>query len=199
MRLLAAIAVALFVQVSSAAAQEVAGPDPRLAPMTAHYARIARAYADNDPGMVLAYRTPDFYVELPGNVRIDYDNAQRILVDFFAQSTPPIEASTEVLCAYMTSETEAYFLVTQTNARTINFEGTPRHVRSAVTQAETWRLTDAGWRLASISGLRDARRWVDEREIDLSRPYEENAPPYVRPASAPVDCPVPMSATPASH
>jgi hypothetical protein len=198
MRILAAIACAMFVSVASASAQE-AGPDPRLAPMDAHYARIAQAYAENDPGMVLAYRTPDFYVELPGNVRIDYDNAQRILLDFFAVSTPPIEASTDVLCAYLTSETEAYFLVTQTNARTIDFEGEPRRVQTAVTQAETWRLTPDGWRLASISAMRDTRRWVDGAELDLSRPYDENAPPYVRPASAPVDCPVPMSATPASH
>jgi hypothetical protein len=200
MRILAAIACAMFVSVASASAQEATtAPDPRLAPMEAHYARIAQAYADNDPGMVLAYRTPDFYVELPGNVRIDYENAQRILLDFFSSSTPPIEASTQVLCAYPISETEAYFLVTQTNARTIDFEGTPRHVQSAVTQVETWRLTPEGWRLASISGMRDTRRWVDGVEINPAVAYEENAPAYVRPASAPVDCPVPMSATPASH
>ncbi len=201
MRFLAAIACAMFVSVASASAQEVAaaGPDPRLAPMETHYARIAQAYAANDPGMVLAYRTPDFYVELPGNIRIDAENAQRILLDFFSSSTPPIEAHTDVLCAYMTNESEAYFLVTQTNARTVDFEGTPRRVQSAVTQAETWRLTPEGWRLASISGMRDTRRWVDGVEINPAAAYDEHAPAYVHPASAPVDCPVPMSATPATH
>lgn len=162
--------------------------DPRLAPMSVHYARLSQAYAERDAGMVVAYRTPDFYVELPNGTRIDRDTATAALVDFFQQSTPPIEVRADVQCAQMRGETEAEFIVIQNIGRTMPFDGEPKRVISAITQTETWRLLPEGWRLASVSGMHDTRRWVDGVEIDPSQPYDPAAAPFTPPPRTPLVC-----------
>jgi hypothetical protein len=173
MRILSTLVVALLVQVSGAAAQTL--DDPRLQPMSAHYARLSQAYAENDAAMILAYRTPDFFVETPGGGRIEADVASQILVDFLANSRPPIEQRTDVLCASMAGESEALFTVVQHTTRNTDLNGADHRLESAVTQTETWRLTAAGWRLASLSNMHDTRRWVDGAEIDPSQPYDPRA------------------------
>jgi hypothetical protein len=173
MRILSALLVALFVQVSGAAAQTL--NDARLQPMSAHYTRLAQAYAENDAAMILAYRTPDFFVETPGGGRIENDVASQILVDFLAGSRPPIEQRTEVLCASMAGESEAIFTVVQHMTRNTDLNGADHRLQSAMTQTETWRLTAEGWRLASVSNMHNPRRWVDGVEIDPSVPYDPRA------------------------
>jgi len=183
MRFLAAMACALFIGVSGASAQD-AQQDGRLAPMNVHYQRLAQAYAENDTAMILAYRTPDFYVETPGGDRLDRDVTTQILVDFFTQSAPPVELSTIVQCARMNGDVEALFTVTQTTTRNADLGDGQHRVASAVTQTDTWRLTPEGWRLASISSIHGARRWVDGVEVDPLRPYAANARPFT-PANVP--------------
>lgn len=183
MRLLAAMACALFIGVSGASAQD-AQPDERLAPMNAHYQRLAQAYAENDTAMILAYRTPDFFVETPTGDHLDREVTTQILVDFFTQSAPPIELSTTVQCARMNGDAEALFTVTQTTTRNAELGDGQHRVASAVTQTDTWRLTPEGWRLASTSGIHGARRWVDGTEVDPSRPYAANARAFT-PANVP--------------
>lgn len=173
MRILSTLVVALLVQMSTAAAQSL--DDPRLQPMSAHYTRLSQAYAENDAAMILAYRTPDFFVETPGGGRIESDVASQILLDFFANSRPPIEQRTEILCASMAGESEALFTVVQHTTRNTDLNGADHRLESAITQTETWRLTAEGWRLASVSNMHDTRRWVDGAEIDPSQPYDPRA------------------------
>jgi hypothetical protein len=191
MRILAALACALLVQVTGASAQTII--DPRLEPMNAHYARLAQAYAENDAAMILAYRTPDFFVETPGG-RIESDVASQILVDFLATSQPPIQGRTEVLCATLASESQATFTVVQHLTRTTELNGASHQLATAITQNETWRLTADGWRLASVSNMHDARRWVDGVEVDPSRPYDPRARAYRHRESAPEVCATPLPA-----
>ena len=166
MRIVAALACALLIHVSSAAAQDAtAERDPQLAPMDAHYARIAQAYVEEDAGMVLAYRTPDFYVETPSGDQLDYQATMQILLDLFEQSED-IEAWTEVQCASMVSDTEAEFVVIQHLGRTVDLADEPTRLQNATTQTETWRLTPEGWRFASVSNIVRARTWVDGAEGD---------------------------------
>lgn len=183
MRILAAMACALFIGVSGAAAQD-AQPDERLAPMNVHYQRLAQAYAENDTAMILAYRTPDFYVETPTGDRLDREVTTQILVDFFTQSQPPVELSTVVQCARMNGDAEALFTVVQTTTRSTDTGNGQHRVASAVTQTDTWRLTPEGWRLAATSDIHGARRWVDGVEVDPSRPLADNARPFT-PANVP--------------
>jgi hypothetical protein len=179
---------ALLLQTPSAFAQETAESDPRLAPMANHYARLSQAYGEEDAAMVVAYRTPDFYVELPGGVRLDYALATRALQDFFAQSGPPLEVNSDIQCASMASETEANFLIIQRIGRTVDFEGAPKRVDSTVTQNETWRRTEQGWRLAAVSGIRNPHRWVDGVEVDPFSVYDPAAAPFVPQPDAPLSC-----------
>ncbi|MEJ0058400.1 MAG: hypothetical protein WDM79_01865 [Terricaulis sp.] len=64
--------------------------------------RLSQAYLEEDAAMVVAYRTPDFFVELPGGAQLDYALALSTLQDFFAQSGPPLEVNTDIQCARMT-------------------------------------------------------------------------------------------------
>ena len=195
MRILSALVVALFVQVSGAAAQTF--DDARLLPMSAHYTRLAQAYAESDGAMILAYRTPDFFVETPGGGRIESDVASQILVDFLAGSRPPIEQRTEVLCASMAGESEAIFTVVQHMTRNTDLNGADHRLQSAITQTETWRLTGDGWRLASVANMHDTRRWVDGVEIDPSQPYDPRArQAFTYRAGAPETCAVQATAEP---
>lgn len=192
MRILAAMACAMLIGVSGAAAQD-AQPDERLAPMNVHYQRLAQAYAENDTAMILAYRTPDFFVETPTGAQLDRDVTTQILVDFFAQSTPPVELNTIVQCARMNGDAEALFTVVQTTTRNADLGDGSHRVASAVTQTDTWRLTPEGWRLASISDIHSARRWVDGVEVDPSRPYASNARAFT-----PANVPAPVCETTAN-
>ncbi len=183
MRILAAMACALMIGVSGAAAQD-ATQDERLAPMNAHYQRLAQAYAENDTAMILAYRTPDFFVETPAGDRLDREVTTQILVDFFALSTPPVELGTVVQCARMNGDAEALFTVIQTITRSTDLGDGPHRVANTVMQTDTWRLTPEGWRLASTSDIHGTRRWVDGVEVDPSRPYAANARAFT-PANVP--------------
>jgi hypothetical protein len=194
MRIVAALMFAFLFQVSGAAAQSV--DDPRLQPMSAHYARLSQAYAESDAAMILAYRTPDFYVEIPGGNRIESDVASQILVDFFTANQPPIEQRTEILCASMAGESEAHFVVTQRMARTTSLNDEDHRLETTMTQTETWRLTADGWRLASVSNMHDPRRWVDGVEIDPTRPYDPSARAYTYRPAAPEQCAVQASSEP---
>jgi hypothetical protein len=177
------MACALFIGVSGASAQD-AQQDERLGPMSVHYQRLAQAYSENDTAMILAYRTPDFYVETPGGDRLDRDVTTQILVDFFTQNAPPIELGTVVACARMNGDAEALFTVVQTTTRNSDLGDGQHRVATAVTQTDTWRLTPEGWRLASISDIHGTRRWVDGVEVDPARPYTANARPFT-PANVP--------------
>jgi hypothetical protein len=197
MRVLAAVACAFVVSVSAVSAQE-ATLDPQLAPMRAHYNRLAQAYAEADLSMVAAYRTPDFYVELPGGARLDNATVLRIVQTLFTDNTDePLTASTDITCARMINENYAEFIVVQNLEQTVELDQ-PRRVRSATQQTETWRLTADGWRLASISDIHALHRWVDGVEVDPSRPYNPNAPAFTS-ASVQTVCPGDgYSATPAA-
>lgn len=187
MRFLAALACAVIVQWTAASAQTYG--DSRLDPMASHYAGLTQAYANNDPAMILAYRTPDFYVETPSGDRIDTAAASQILVDFLAQNQPPIEMRTEILCARMAGESEAVFTVTQRLGRTITIDGQGRRLESAMTQFETWRLTSNGWRLASVTNMRDPRRWLDGTEVSPFGPLDARTRPYFYQPSGVSPCP----------
>lgn len=186
MRILAALVCLITIQVSNAAAQTL---DPRLQPMAAHYARLTQAYAENDAAMILAYRTPDFFVETPSGDRIDSSVASQILVDFLAQNQPPIEMRTDILCASLAGESEAILTVTQRLGRTTQIDGQSRRLESAMTQSETWRLTSDGWRLASVSNMREPRRWLDGVEVNPYGPLDAQPPPFTFQPSAQSTCP----------
>jgi hypothetical protein len=188
MRFWTGLAAAAFVVISTSASAQTVELDPQLTPMQAHYARLSQAYAENDPAMIVAYRTEDFYVELPGGARIPRETAQEVLVAFFQESQPPIEVVTTIQCAALTSDTEARFIVTQRTGRTAELEDEYRQVQNQVTQTDTWRLTEAGWRLASVSDIHDQRRWIDGVEVNPALPYDPNAPAFTPAAAAPAVC-----------
>jgi hypothetical protein len=189
MRVLAALACALFFSISSAWAQQAPALDPRLAPVRTHYDRLAQAYAEADLPMVLAYRTPDFHVELPGGALLDYATTQQIVQDLFAANTgEAIIVRTDIQCARMRNEAEAEFVVVQNLEQTVALDQ-PRRVLSATRQTEVWRLTAEGWRLASISSIEPWRRWVDGVEVDPRQPYDPDAPAFTPASAAPAACP----------
>lgn len=172
------------------ASQVVGAEDARLAPMLrTHYPRLSQAYAERDQPMVLAYRAQDFYVEAPGGVRLDYGQMAQSLTTFFSTSNGgPITVAYDVQCARMSGEAEAQFVVVQTISRTMPFDNQPHEVVSDVTQLETWRLLPEGWRLASISDIRDPHRWVNGAQIDPYGIYDPNAPAYTPPPAQPIAC-----------
>jgi hypothetical protein len=184
----AALVCAGLLLAPDARAQGIEITDPWLAPMNNHYARLSQAYGEKDAAMVVAYRTPDFYVELPGGGRLDYALATSALQDFFAQSGPPLEVHNDIQCARMQNETEAAFTVIQRIERTLEFDGAPKRVESTVTQDETWRLTEQGWRLAAISNIRSPHRWIDGVEVDPFSQYDPAAPPFVALPDQPISC-----------
>lgn len=188
MRFWTGLAAAAFVAFSASAWAQTNELDPQLAPMQAHYTRLSQAYAESDPAMIVAYRTDDFYVELPGGARIDRQTAQDVLVAFFQESQPPIEVTTTIQCAAMISDTEAMFIVNQRTGRTSELDDEYRRVENQVTQTDTWRLTENGWRLASVSDIHNPRRWVDGTEVNPALPYDPNAPAFTPAAAAPTVC-----------
>jgi hypothetical protein len=59
--------------------------------------------------------------------------------------------------------------------------GKLRRVDTSAVQRETWINTPQGWRLKLIDDIHPGAWFVDGKRVDPSKPYDPDAPPYVKP------------------
>jgi ketosteroid isomerase-like protein len=122
-----------------------------------------RAFLAKDLAAIMALRTPDFHAVTPDGVihdRAEMELATRALLDGIDRW---IE-QTMVIDSLEVAGDLARAIVRQHVVRMARRnDGLIHHVETWVTQRETWRRTEEGWKLYRVDGIRDQRRLIDGR------------------------------------
>lgn len=125
------------------------------------YTRNRQAFLAKDVSAVMALRTPDFHSITPDGARHDRQAMEGYTKNFLGGVDRWIDLSFEIE-ALEVAGPEARAQVRQHAVRRqLRADNKIHHVETWVTQRETWRLTNDGWKLARVDQVRDQRRLVD--------------------------------------
>ena len=147
--------------------------------LDAQYKKLAEAHDRKDLKSITALKTSDFHAIFVdgrvGDVRIMEQYSKQFLET--NQAPFNIRFTIQKLTV---SENRliAVAEVFQEAARYRDLAGKRRKVETSVIQRETWAKTSDGWKLKSVDNVREMKRFVDGKRVDLSRPYNPDDPPY---------------------
>lgn len=147
--------------------------------LDAQYKRLAEAHDRKDLKAIAALKTSDFHAILPDGRVADVKVMEQNTKQFIEINQPPFNIRFTVQ-KLTVSENKliAVAEVFQEAARYRDLEGKRRKVETSVVQRETWAKTSDGWKLKCVDNVRDAKRFVDGKRVDPSKPYDPNAPPF---------------------
>jgi hypothetical protein len=150
---------------------------PVRAALEAQYAKIAEAYRNDAPELVLELRTPDFSVQMPSGERWDAEQSAAYVRAGFEQVERTLSLSFTIEELSVRGDTAAA-LIHQRWSRMQMKRGQARRVETSACQRETWVNTAEGWRLHLIDSIQPLVWVVDGKRVDPSKPYDPDAPPY---------------------
>jgi ketosteroid isomerase-like protein len=150
----------------------------------AQYARLADAMRRKDVDALFALYTPDYRVVM-GNGEVwsrerslEYQRAGLARV----RETHHISNTIVHLTACGDHATAT---VLQQWYRTQDMAGAARRVETNAVQDEHWTRTASGWKRGDIGEISRGASFVDGKRVDITKPYDMNAPPYDPSALAP--------------
>jgi ketosteroid isomerase-like protein len=150
----------------------------------AQYARLADAMRRKDVDALFALYTPDYRVVM-GNGEVwsrerslEYQRAGLARV----RETHHISNTIVHLTACGDHATAT---VLQQWYRTQDMAGAARRVETNAVQDEHWTRTASGWKRGDIGEISRGASFVDGKRVDITKPYDPNAPPYDPSALAP--------------
>ena len=147
--------------------------------LDAQYKKLAEAHDRKDLKAIAALKTADFHAVFVdgrvGDVRI----MEQYSKQFLETNQPPFNIRFTIQ-KLTVSENKliAVAEVFQEAARYRDLAGKRRKVETSVVQRETWAKTSDVWKLKSVDNVREMKRFVDGKRVDLSRPYNPDDPPY---------------------
>lgn len=143
----------------------------------AQYARLADAMRRKDVDALFALYTPDYRVVM-GNGEIwsrerslEYQRAGLARV----RETHHIS---NTIIRLTTCGDHATATVLQQWYRTQDMAGAARRVETNAVQDERWTRTAAGWKRGDIGEISRGASFVDGKRVDITKPYDPDAPPY---------------------
>jgi hypothetical protein len=168
------IAIALIARTASA--QDDA--EVRLE-LEARYRELEEAHDRRDLKAILALKTADFHAIFPDGKVGDWKVMEEYSRRFLEMNDPPYNIRNTIQ-QLVVSENKliAVAQVFQEASRYRELEGKRRKVDTSVIQDETWSKTAEGWKLKSVDGVRDQKRFVDGKRVDPTKPYDPDDPPY---------------------
>lgn len=150
---------------------------PVRAALEEQYARIAAAYRDSTPDVILNLRTPDFAVQPPNGERWNAERSAGYIRAAFQQVERTLGVSFTIRELNVRGDTAAA-LIHQEWSRIQRMGGQLRHVETSACQRETWVNTTEGWRLQFIDNVQPLVWEVDGKRVDPSQPFDPEAPPF---------------------
>jgi ketosteroid isomerase-like protein len=143
----------------------------------AQYARLADAMRRKDIDALFALYTPDYHVVM-GNGEVwsrerslEYQRAGLARV----RETHHISNTIIRLTACGDHATAT---VLQQWYRTQDMAGASRRVETNAVQDEHWTRFADGWKRGDIGEISRGASFVDGKRVDITKPYDPNAPPY---------------------
>lgn len=144
----------------------------------AQYDVLERAFANRDTAAVLGTRAADFETFGPGGERNDAAQMAEYTRQWFITNQPPITVHFTMQQVRWVSDDEAVVTVLQQATRYQDLAGKRRLNRHSVVQDETWIRSGSTWKIRKVENIRDKKRWIDEKRVDPSKPYDPDAPPF---------------------
>ena len=154
---------------------------PVRAELEQEYARLEAAMERNDTEAVLAFYLPEFRGD---DCRGDTYPPAVLWSRTRANAAPkhPIEVALTLGTIDLNGEDEAVVTVHRMISRTEPMhDGKLHKVETVQTHDDTWVRTPEGWRLRSLTNVREFDWYVDGKRIGKSMPWEPDAPAYVPP------------------
>jgi hypothetical protein len=143
------------------------------------YKQLAEAHDRKDLKAIVGMKTADFHSVFPDGRLGDSKTMEQYSRQFLESNIPPFNIRFTIR-KLIVSENKliAVAEVFQEASRSREMAGKVRKVETTVVQRETWAKTPAGWRLKTVDEVHDAKRFVDGKRVDPTKPYDPDAPPY---------------------
>jgi hypothetical protein len=147
--------------------------------LEASYKQLAEAHDRKDLKAIVGMKTADFHSVFPDGRLGDSKTMEQYSRQFLESNIPPFNIRFTIR-KLVVSENRliAVAEVFQEVSRSREMAGKVRKVETTVVQRETWAKTPAGWRLKTVDEVHDAKRFVDGKRVDPTKPYDPDAPPY---------------------
>jgi hypothetical protein len=147
----------------------------------ASYDILERATAKLDVDTMINMRAKDLQVIGPKGEISNFDQMAEYSRRWFTMNKPPIVVHFTIKSIDVKSDDEACVESYQQASRYQDLLGKLRRNEHEVTQTECWVRTPAGWKMRRVENIHDQHRWIDGKQVDPSKPYDPDAPPFVPP------------------
>jgi ketosteroid isomerase-like protein len=164
-----------------AGCHEVDAKSPEWQAIGRQYAWLARAIRANDLDAMIALYAPSFEVresrQQGGGGAATREQSIELQRNRMATVVETQLISNTILKLVSCGD-RATATVLQQWYRTQRVGERERRIETAAVQDEEWQRTPAGWLRGNIGNVRPGARLVDDKRLDPSQPYREDAPPY---------------------
>jgi len=128
------------------------------------YEQNRQAYLKKDFAAIMALRAPDFHAVTPNGEVQDRAAMESYIQGFLNGIDRWIDTSFDIDSLEVAGDQARAIVRQHADRMALRPDGNVHHVETWVTQRETWRYSDAGWKLWRVDNLRDQRRMVDGKE-----------------------------------
>jgi hypothetical protein len=169
--------VVLVMNVRTASAQDDAAAVRK--ELEAQYLKLAEAHERRDLKAIVGLKTADFHAIFPDGRVGDSKVMEQYSKQFLESNLPPYNIRVTIQKLTVSEhKLIAVAEILQELTRYRELEGKRRKVETSVLQRETWAKTAEGWKLKVVDNVRDQKRFVDGKRVDLTKPYNPDDPPY---------------------
>lgn len=147
--------------------------------LESQYKKLAEAHDRKDLKEIASLKTADFHAVFPDGRIGDVVTMAQYTTQFIEGNEPPFNIKNTIR-KLTVSENKliAVVEVFQEASRFRELTGKRRKVETNVVQRETWSKTPQGWKLKSVDEVHDQKKFVDGKQVDPTKPYDPDAPPF---------------------
>lgn len=143
----------------------------------AQYARLADAMRRKDVDALFALYTPDYRVVMGNGETWSREKSLEYQRAGLARVRETHHISNTIIRATACGD-HATATVLQQWYRTQDMAGAARRVETNAVQDEHWTRTAGGWKRGDIGEISRGASFVDGKRVDITKPYDPDAPPY---------------------
>jgi hypothetical protein len=147
--------------------------------LNARYESLAKAMDERNLEKILSFKTSDFHAIGPDGKVLDNITMKEYSRQFITNNIPPYNIKNTILNLRLSeNKIVAVVEVLQESIRKRDLLGKVRNVKTTVLQTETWILSDGEWKLKLVDNVHDQKRYIDDKRVDPTKPYNPDDPPY---------------------
>ena len=143
----------------------------------AQLAKIAEAESTRDIAALRAIYAPEFISVQPNGEKLDVDRVLGVQASGLKQVLHTICLNPTIVRMELKGD-KAYVTVLWDWARMQRMAGKVRRVQTSSLYEETWVKMPEAWKRLSVGARRSCTALVDDKPVDIGRPYDPEAPPY---------------------